>query len=186
MPGKTQEVFVRKKYVSTYNVSIFPQVVTPLYDTFFDARPPCSKKVASKLVHRWGCTLSYKTRALLVLLSFRCVHVSRIIFPPMCTHTHRGPYVVTSLSRQEGRQKQRNQAIFAFSNPLLNEMYSLSPLSTSCAQAYIHVPQCYRKPPKAVFPYNNSLAVKIIFHSLLASTSPQTTCYILLGGSLSK
>ena len=97
MPGKTQDVFVRKKYVSTYNVSIFPQVVTPLYDTFLSARPPCSKKVASKL-----CTLSYKTRALLVLLSFRCVHVSRIIFPPMCTH--RGPYV-TSLSRQEGRQK---------------------------------------------------------------------------------
>ena len=59
-----------------------------LYDTFLDARPPCSKKVASKL-HRWVCTLSYKTRALLVLLSFRCVHVSRIIFPPMCTHTQR-------------------------------------------------------------------------------------------------
>ena len=102
-----------------------------------------------------------------------------VLFFRPCAHTHRGPYV-TSLSRQEGRQKQRNQAIFAFSNPLLNEMYSLSPLSTSCAQAYIHVPLCYRKPPEAVFPYNNSLAVKIIFHSLLASTSPQTKYMLYL------
>ena len=186
MPGKTQEVFVRKKYVSTYNVSIFPQVVTPLYDTFLGARPPCSKKVASKL-HRWGCTLSYETRALLVLLSFRCVHVSRIIFPPMCTHTQRS---LRNQSFPPGRKTkiEKSSHFFAFSNPLLNEMYSLSPLSTSCAQAYIHVPLCYRKPPEAVFPYNNSLAVKIIFHSLLWHLPPLklSTCCILLGGSLSK
>ena len=68
MPGKTQEVFVRKKYVSTYNVSIFPQVVTPLYDTFLGARPPCSKKVASKRLH---AILQDKSATCVIIISLR-------------------------------------------------------------------------------------------------------------------
>ena len=87
MPGKTQEVFVRKKYVSTYNVSIFPQVVTPLYDTFLGARPPCSKKVASKLVHRWGlhAILQDKSATCVIIISLR----ARITYYSSAhVHTH--------------------------------------------------------------------------------------------------
>ena len=127
MPDKTQEVFVRKKYVSTYNVSIFAQVVTPLQ--YLGARPPCSKKVASldgaarylTRQERYLCVIIISLRARITYYFSAYVHTQRSLgnqsFPP-------------------GRKtKIEKSSHFCLFKPLLNEMYSLSPLSTSCAQA---------------------------------------------------